>query len=111
MQNHVLASLLSNMGLDSRTFHLLNLVHDMCLGWAWAFFLLYCTRVFTFRLCLAGDVRGGSGSLGMATMSFVSKSICSSERPESDAVLGPAAAAFGFISPPDSPELHGCVAG
>ena len=32
MQNYMLASLLSNIGLDSRMFHLLNLARDVGLG-------------------------------------------------------------------------------
>ena len=36
--------------------------------------------------------------------------VCSAEKPGSGVKLRPAAAAFGLISPSDSPELHGCIA-
>ena len=93
--------------------------------WAWAFFL-YWLRVLWLRFFLAnefGCVGGGVGGVGFgwwigccsgptcwlntAWKSLKMELVCSAEKPGSGAWL---IAAFGFISPPDSPELHSCIA-
>ena len=82
--------------------------------WAWAFFFLYCSRVFTFRLCFR-CVPGTATKMGIwyeggvlriFENRLLSELTCLGEKLGSGRT---AEAANGLISPPASPELHGLL--